>query len=158
MIPIESKEASDLNIEIFKFIKERTYAASQEMAKQYGEPEVLEGYGRRNTTLMAVAPTTSSAFILGQVSQSIEPLFSNYYVKDLAKSKVSIKNKYLEALLEEKGKNDRDTWVSIRDNDGSVQHLDFLDQNEKDVFKTFCEINQYVIIDQAADRQKYIDQ
>lgn len=158
MIPIESTEASELNIEIFKLIKERAYAASEEMAKEYGEPEILKWYWRRNTTLLAVAPTTSSAFILGQVSQSIEPLFSNYYVKDLAKVKVSIKNKYLEKLLKEKGKNEREIWNSIRDNDWSVQHLDFLSQEEKDVFKTFSEINQFLLIDQAADRQKYIDQ
>jgi ribonucleoside-diphosphate reductase alpha chain len=71
---------------------------------------------------------------------------------------VTIKNKYLEKLLEEKGKNDKETWNSIRDRDGSVQHLDFLSTQEKNVFKTFTEINQYIIIDQAADRQKYIDQ
>jgi len=72
--------------------------------------------------------------------------------------KVTIKNTELEKLLEAKGKNDRDTWASIRDHDGSVRHLDFLSQLEKDVFKTFSEINQFVIIDQAADRQKFIDQ
>lgn len=158
MIPLESQEAYDLNKEIFTVIKEKAYAASKEMATVYGEPTVLEGYGRRNTTLMAVAPTTSSAFILGQVSQSIEPWFSNYYVKDLAKTKASVKNRELEKLLESKGENTRDVWNSIRDNDWSVQHLGFLSEHEKNVFKTFAEINQYAIIDQAADRQKLIDQ
>jgi len=158
MIAIESETAYELNIEIHKTIKERSYAASQEMADVYGEPEVLKGYGRRNTTLMAVAPTTSSAFILGQISQSIEPWMSNYFVKDLAKTKVSVKNRDLETLLETKKQNTKATRDSIRDNDGSVQHLDFLTQQEKDVFKTFAEINQYTIIDQAAGRQKYIDQ
>ena len=158
MIPMESQEAFDYNVQIFKLLKEKSYAASAEMAQKYGEAPYTVGYGRRNTTLLAIAPTTSSAFIIGQASQSIEPWFSNCYVKDLAKLKVTIKNKYLERLLEEKGHNDKETWNSIRDRDGSVQHLDFLSKQEKDVFKTFTEINQYVIIDQAADRQKYIDQ
>ena len=158
MIPMESLEANELNIEIFKLLKEKTYAASAEMAEKYGEAPYTVGYGRRNTTLLAIAPTTSSAFIIGQASQSIEPWFSNCYVKDLAKLKVTIKNKYLEKLLEAKGHNDKETWNSIRDRDGSVLHLDFLSTQEKNVFKTFTEINQYVIIDQAADRQKYIDQ
>ncbi|HZJ86677.1 MAG TPA: hypothetical protein VFC75_00500, partial [Erysipelothrix sp.] len=134
------------------------HKASKELAALFGEPEVLKGYGRRNTTLTAIAPTTSSSFILGQVSQSIEPLFSNNYVKDLAKAKVTIRNPYLETLLEEKGKNTRDIWLSIRDYDGSVQHLDFLSAEEKDVFKTFSELNQYEIVEQAATRQQYLDQ
>lgn len=157
-IPFESPEATQLNEEIFKTIKERAYKASEQMAVEYGEPEVLKGYGRRNTTLLAIAPTTSSAFILGQVSQSIEPLMSNAFVKDVDKMKVTIKNPTLEALLEEKGENTSDTWNSIRDNDGSVQHLEFLTAHEKKVFRTFSEIDQKAIIDQAADRQKYIDQ
>lgn len=158
MIPFEHPDAMALNKEIFAVLKEKTYAASAEMAKEYGEAPMTVGYGRRNTTLLAIAPTTSSAFIIGQASQSIEPWWSNCYVKDLAKMKVTIKNKYLEKLLEEKGKNDRETWNSIRDHDGSVRHLDFLSQLEKDIFKTFAEINQFVIVDQAADRQKFIDQ
>ena len=158
MIPFESLEANKLNAEIFSFIKKRSYEASKELAERYGEPEILKGYGRRNTTLLAVAPTTSSSFILGQVSQSIEPYLSNYYVKDLAKMKVTIKNPYLEKVLESYGKNTKEVWDSIRNHDGSVQHLDFLSQNEKDVFKTFGEINQYVILDQAATRQHFIDQ
>lgn len=159
MLPFESIEAAELNTEIFKLIRDRAYAASGEMAKEYGEPKVLEGYGRRNTTLMAVAPNTSSAFILGQVSQGIEPIWSNSYVKDIAKLKVTIKNPLLVELLEQKGHNTREVWESIRDNDGSVQHLtDILDENERDVFKTFPEINQMVVIQQAAARQRYIDQ
>jgi ribonucleoside-diphosphate reductase alpha chain len=102
MIPIDSKDAAKLNVEVFKLIKEKAYAASTQMAAEYGEPEVLKGYGRRNSTLLAIAPTTSSAFILGQVSQGIEPVRSNCYVKDIAKIKVTIKNPFLEKLLEEK--------------------------------------------------------
>lgn len=157
-IGFESPEATALNEEIFKLIKEKAYKASEDMAKEYGEPEVLKGYGRRNTTLLAVAPTTSSAFILGQVSQSIEPLMSNCFVKDVDKMKVTIKNPTLEALLTEKGMNTAETWSGIRDNDGSVQHLDFLTAHEKEVFRTFSEIDQKAIIEQASDRQKYIDQ
>lgn len=158
MIPFEGMEAQKLNAQIFKLINERAWNASKELATMFGEPKVLKGYGRRNTTLTAIAPTTSSAFILGQVSQSIEPIWSNNYVKDVAKTKVTIKNKYLEALLEEKGKNTREVWTDIRNHDGSVQHLDFLTQHEKDVFKTFSEIDQFTILDQASIRQQFIDQ
>lgn len=158
MLSFESIQAKNLNKEIFELIQTRSYAASEQMAKEYGEPEILQGYGRRHTTLNAIAPTTSSAFILGQVSQSIEPYLSNCYVKDVAKIKVTIKNSYLEKLLEAKGQNTRDVWLNIRDHDGSVQHLDFLSDEEKAVFKTFCEIDQMAIIYQAADRQKFTDQ
>ncbi|HKM23959.1 MAG TPA: ribonucleoside-diphosphate reductase subunit alpha [Erysipelothrix sp.] len=158
MIPFESMDATKLNAQVFKFIQERALAASKELATLYGEPEILKGYGRRNTTLTAVAPTTSSAFILGQVSQSIEPIWSNNYVKDVAKSKVTIRNVYLEEILEKLGKNTRDVWTDIRNHDGSVQHLDFLSDHEKEVFKTFSEIDQYVVLDQAAIRQQFIDQ
>jgi len=158
MLPFESEEAAALNVELFKSMREKSWAASAEMAKEYGEPAVLEGYGRRNTTTMAIAPTTSSAFILGQVSQGIEPVWSNCYVKDVAKMKVTIKNPFLERILEEKGQNQKDVWASIRDNDGSVQHLDCLSDEEKEVFRTFAELDQSVVIKQAADRQEHIDQ
>ncbi|MNK57584.1 Ribonucleoside-diphosphate reductase NrdZ [compost metagenome] len=158
MIPFESLEASKLNSRIFSFIQKQAHEASKELAEMYGEPEVLKGYGRRNTTLTAVAPTTSSAFILGQVSQSIEPIWSNCYVKDIAKIKVTIQNPYLKEVLKSYDKDTREVWNSIRDNDGSVQHLDFLSANEKEVFKTFSEIDQYVVLDQASTRQLFLDQ
>ena len=158
MISFESMEATKLNAEIFRTIQNRALEASKELATLYGEPEVLKGYGRRNTTLTAIAPTTSSSFILGQVSQSIEPIWSNNYVKDVAKTKVTLRNPFLEEILEEKGKNTRDIWNDIRDHDGSVQHLDFLSDHEKEVFKTFSEIDQYVILDQASTRQQFLDQ
>ncbi|REG89049.1 ribonucleoside-diphosphate reductase subunit alpha [Winogradskyella sediminis] len=158
MVAFDSKEAFDLNSEIFKTIKDKSVKASEELAKLFGEPEVLKGYGRRNTTLNAVAPTTSSAFILGQVSQGIEPIWSNSYVKDIAKIKTTIKNPYLVALLEEKGMNTNEVWRSIRDYDGSVQHLEGLTEHEKEVFKTYSEIDQMSIIYQAANRQNHIDQ
>jgi ribonucleoside-diphosphate reductase alpha chain len=158
MIGFESKQAAKKNLEIAKALRERSHAASRELAAALGEAPLLEGYGMRNTTTMAIAPTKSSSFILGQVSQSIEPEFSNCYVKDLAKIKVTIKNPYLEKLLEEKDKNTYEVWESIKSADGSVQHLDFLTVDEKEVFKTFAEINPYTIIDHAAVRQQYIDQ
>ena len=158
MLSFNSQEAYYLNTEIFKLIKNKSYKASEELAAKFGEPKVLRGDGRRNTTLNAVAPTTSSAFILGQVSQGVEPIWSNIYVKDIAKTKTTIKNPFLIKLLEEKGMNTPETWNSIRDKDGSVQHLDFLTTEEKDVFKTYCEIDQMDIIYQAANRQNYIDQ
>ena len=158
MIGFESKAAAQLNNEIAKTFAERSHAASRELAVLLGEPPVLEGYGMRNTTTMAIAPTKSSSFILGQVSQSIEPEFSNCYVKDLAKMKVTIKNPYLLELLKSKDKDTDEVWESIKVADGSVQHLDFLTEDEKAVFKTFSEIDPYTIVNQAAVRQTYIDQ
>ena len=158
MLPFDSQKAYDLNSEVFKRLKQNSYKASEELARKFGEPKLLKGYGRRNTTLNAIAPTTSSAFILGQVSQGIEPIWSNIYVKDIAKIKTTIKNPFLINLLKEKGMDTPEVWRDIRDRDGSVQHLDFLSENEKEVFKTYSEIDQMVIIYQAANRQNYLDQ
>ncbi len=158
MIAFEDFEAKQLNVEIHKRIQEQAMAASVKMAKEYGEPELLKGYGRRHTTLMAIAPTLSSSFILGQVSPSIEPWESNYYVPALAKGKFTIINRELKKLLHTYGKDDEETWSSIRKRGGSVQHLDFLTDHEKRVFKGFAEIPQEEIIAQAAQRQKFIDQ
>ena len=145
-IAFDSFEAMQKNNEIFRTLQEKTLKASQELAHRFGEPELLKGYGRRNTTLMSIAPTKSSSFILGSVSPSVEPFKSNYYVKDLSKIKTVYKNPFLEI------------WESILHNDGSVQHLTQLSDEEKEVFKTFSEISQLSIIQQAAQRQKYIDQ
>ena len=160
MIGFESMEAKMLNNQVWKGIRERADYASRFLAKNYGNAPIYEGteYSRRNTTTLAVAPTTSSSFILGQVSPSIEPLNSNYYVRDLAKGKFTYKNPYLKKLLKEKKKDDEETWKSILINGGSVQHLEFLSEEEKDIFKTFQEISQKEIIIQAAQRQRYIDQ
>ena len=158
MHAFDSQEAYDLNSEIFRTIKEKSYKASEYLATKFGEPKLLKGYGRRNTTLNAIAPTTSSAFILGQVSQGIEPIWSNIYVKDIAKIKVTVKNPFLIELLKEKGMDTPEVWKSIRDRDGSVQHLEFLSENEKEVFKTYSEIDQMAIIYQAANRQNHLDQ
>ena len=158
MIPFESLEAVFENEDIFKTIDERTLKASRELASLFGEPFILQGYGERFTTRIAPAPTTSSSFILGQVSPSIEPILDNYFMKDLAKGKYVWRNPFLVKLLEEKGKDTTDVWNSILKHGGSVQHLNFLNEIEKGVFKTFGEISQLDIIKQAAQRQKYIDQ
>jgi ribonucleoside-diphosphate reductase alpha chain len=158
MIPFNSPEAMQENNKIFKTIRERSYEASEELADKLGEPDVLEGYGRRNATTMAVAPTQSSSIILGQVSPSIEPLKSNYFVRDGSKLKTTQKNRFLKELLQQKNKDTTEVWDSIMQYDGSVQHLDFLTQEEKDVFKKFSEIPQMAVIKQAAQRQQYIDQ
>ena len=158
MIAFESMDAKLLNVEIFKRIRTLCDLASANLAHLLGEPPLLKGYGRRNTTTMAIAPTTSSSFILGQVSPSIEPLNSNYFIKDLAKGKFTFKNSYLITLLENKGINTQVTWKSILSKGGSVQHLNELTDDEKAVFKTFGEISQKEIVIQAAQRQKWIDQ
>lgn len=158
MIPFEGLKAKQLTSVIFKDIKEKAEKASTELAWIYGEPEILKGYGRRNTTLLAIAPTTSSSAILGQASPGIEPFSSNYYKAGLAKGNFMRKNKYLKALLQEKGIDNEDVWRSIMLNHGSVMHLTELTDEEKDVFKTFKEISQLEIIQQASIRQQFIDQ
>jgi len=158
MIPFESFEATQFNAKVFKQIKEQAEQASQELANIYGEPEILKGYGMRNTTLIAIAPTTSSSAILGQTSPGIEPFSSNYYKAGLAKGNFIRKNKYLSKLLKEKGIDNEEIWRSIMLNHGSVQHLEGLNQEEKNIFKTFREISPMEIISQAAQRQQYIDQ
>jgi len=158
MIPFEGLEAKMKTTEIFKHINEKADKATQELARIYGEPELLKGYGRRNTTTLAIAPTTSSSAILGQTSPGIEPFSSNYYKAGLSKGNFMRKNKYLKILLEQKGLDNEDVWREIMLNGGSVQHISQLTQEEKDVFKTFKEISQLEIIQQAAIRQKYVDQ
>lgn len=158
LISFESMDAKLLNIDIWKEIREKSDKATQKLAELFGEPELLKGYGRRNSTTLAIAPTTSSSFILGQVSPSIEPLNSNYFTKDLAKGKFTYKNPYLATLLKEKNMNTQEIWKDVLSHGGSVQHLSFFTQDEKDIFKTFGEISQKEIVIQAAQRQKYIDQ
>jgi ribonucleoside-diphosphate reductase alpha chain len=158
MIPFESFEATQFNARAFRRIKEQAEQASRELANIYGEPELLKGYGLRNTTTMAIAPTTSSSAILGQTSPGIEPFASNYFKAGLAKGNFMRKNKYLAKLLAEKGLDNEETWRTIMLNHGSVQHLKELTDEEKAVFKTFKEISPMEIISQAAQRQQYIDQ
>ena len=158
MYSFESTEAARLNLEIFKHLKKETYEESARLGRLLGEPEVTRGYGMRNATTMAVAPTKSTAAILGNVSESIQPELANIFIKKLAKGIKVVKNPYLKSLLESKGKDTQEVWDSIKDNAGSVQFLSFLSEEEKAVFKTFAEINPRSLIDQAATRQFYIDQ
>lgn len=163
MIPFESFEAQQLNTSIFKYLKENGYKASIEIGDKYGHAPIFDevetsDIKRRNTTLLALAPTTSSSSILGQVSPSVEPYASNYFVAGLAKGSFTRKNLQLENLLINKNKNTEDVWKSIIQNQGSVQHLDFLTDREKEVFKTFQEISPFTIIQQASARQYFIDQ
>jgi len=153
LVEFESMEAKMINHSIFNSLKERTEAASKWLHDAKGYKCIREGYA--NTTLMAIAPTKSSSFIHGAVSMGIEPIKSNYFIKDLAKSKTIYKNPFLIEELEKYGLNTKETWDSILKKDGSVQHLDF---PTKSVFKSFIEISPKEIVIQAAARQKYIDQ
>ena len=153
LIQFESLQAKALNYEIFKTLKEKSEAASKYLHDEKGYRSLREGFA--NTTMVAIAPTKSSSFILGQVSMGIEPIKSNYFIKDLAKSKTIYKNPYLIQELEKYGLNTPEVWEDILKKDGSVQHLDF---PTKEVFKSFIEISPKEIILQAAQRQQFIDQ
>lgn len=148
MIPFESFEAMQKNAEIFRLIQAKSLKASLEIG---------DGV-KRNLTLQAVAPTVSNSIISGGVSQGIEPISANVFLQNSAKGSFLKKNALLEKLLESKGKNTLDVWASINANQGSVLHLNFLSEIEKKVFKTAREIDQRVIIQQAAQRQNFIDQ
>lgn len=153
LIPFESLQAKAFNNEVFKTMNKRANEASKWLHDTYGYTSLREGYA--NTTVLAVAPTKSSSFILEQVSMQCEPIKSNYFVKDLAKIKYVYKNPYLETELEKYGLNTTEVWEEILAKDGSCQHLDF---PSKEVFKTFIEISPKELVLQAAQRQKYIDQ
>jgi ribonucleoside-diphosphate reductase alpha chain len=153
LLEFDSLQAKGLNNEIFKTIKERSDETSKWLHDEKLYRSLREGFA--NTTLVAIAPTKSSSFILGQVSMGIEPIKSNYFIKDLAKSKTIYKNPFLISELDKYGLNTPDVWEDILKKDGSVQHLDF---PSKGVFKSFIEISPKEIILQAAQRQKYIDQ
>ncbi|MCL4282286.1 MAG: ribonucleoside-diphosphate reductase subunit alpha [Flavobacteriales bacterium] len=158
MIPFEGLEAKQHTRAIFEHIREQADQATRELAEIYGEPELLKGYGCRNATVMAIAPTTSSSAILGQASPGIEPYSSNYFKAGLSKGNFIRKNKYLKALLEEKGLDNEETWRGIMLNQGSVAHIHELSEHERAVFKTFKEISQLEIIQQASIRQRFVDQ
>jgi len=156
-IPFESWEAKMKNVEIFKYLQQKTNEATEYMAKIFGEPPLLKGYGRRNVTMMAIAPTTSSSQIMGE-SPGIEPYNANYFVKGLAKGDFTFINPYLKATLQKYGKDTDEVWNNILTHGGSVHPLSWLSDHDKAVYKTFSEISQKEIVIQAAQRQKYIDQ
>lgn len=156
MIPFDSFEAMMLNANIFRTIKEKAEIETKNMAKELGEPEWCKGFGRRNTHLIAIAPTVSNSTISGGYSAGIEPIAANIFSQKSAKGTFIKKNANLEVLLEAKGKNTPEVWKTINEQSGSVHTLNFLSAEEKAVFLTAREINQYAIIKQAAQRQKWV--
>jgi len=161
-IAFGSMESFQKNYQIFSTLKKESDRASKWMAKNWGEPEILKGYGERNTTRIAQAPKKSTTFIDGgthlALSEGIEPHKSNFNEKKLAKIQVTFKNKELEKVFIEMSKNTKEVWDSVLEQNGSVQHLNFLTQHQKNVFKTFSEVSQADVIKLAAQRVPLIDQ
>lgn len=157
--PWESAIATGLNKQIFNHIRSSLDKANQQLGKERGEAPDAEGTGNRFSHLMAIAPNASSSILMGNTSPSIEPFRANAYRQDTLSGSHLHKNQYLDKIIKEKA-NDKydDIWSSIIANDGSVQHLDILDDWTKDVFKTSMEIDQRWVVQHAADRQEYIDQ
>jgi len=162
-IAFESPMAIGRNRQIFKHIRERLDEANLELGKIRGEAPDAAGTGQRFSHLMAIAPNASSSIIMGNTSPSVEPYRANAYRQDTLSGAFLNKNKYLDKIIKEKCEQDskldyNDVWSSIIANDGSVQHLDWMDDWNKDVFKTSMEIDQRWVVEHAADRQQYIDQ
>ena len=159
-VPMESVMAKVWNKRIFKQVKEQADAASVLLAEERGPcPDAAEyGIMERFSNKMAIAPTASISIICGGSSPGIEPNAANAYTHKTLSGSFSVRNKFLKALLAEKGKDDDDTWSSITVNEGSVQHLDFLSDDEKDVFKTAFELDQRWLVDHAGDRAEFICQ
>jgi ribonucleoside-diphosphate reductase alpha chain len=160
MIPIEGVMAKVWNKRIFKHIKAGADAASVKLAHERGPCPDAKEYGimERFSNKIAIAPTASISIITGGASPGIEPNTANAYTHKTLSGSFFVRNKYLEQLLEQKGRNDEDTWSNIITNEGSVQHLDFLSKDEKDVFKTAFELDQRWLIEHAADRTPFICQ
>ncbi len=160
MIPLESVMAKVWNKRMFKHIKQGVDAASVKLAQERGPCPDAKEYGimERFSNKMAIAPTASISIITGGASPGIEPNTANAYTHKTLSGSHFVRNKYLEKLLAQKGKNDEDTWSNIITHEGSVQHLDFLSQDEKDVFKTAFELDQRWLIEHAADRTPFICQ
>jgi ribonucleoside-diphosphate reductase alpha chain len=158
MIPFDSYEAFALNAQIFQNMRNNAERATAKLADELGTPEWCKGYQRRNTHLIAIAPTVSNSTISGGYSAGIEPIAANIFSQKSAKGTFIKKNNNLEYLLRLKNQDTPEVWKSINEQNGSVQHLNALSIEEKEVFLTAREINQHVIIKQAAQRQKWIDQ
>jgi len=156
--PFEGIMAKSANMRMFKHIKSEADRATRELAIERGEAPDAVGYGVRNVHLLAVAPNASSSIICGNTSPSIEPYRANAFTQKTKSGSSLQKNEYLEHILQELGEDTDEVWKGIITNGGSVQHLDFLDDWTKDVFKTAVEIDQRWVIDLAADRQQYICQ
>jgi ribonucleoside-diphosphate reductase alpha chain len=156
-LPFASKEARELNIESHKWIREQSEIASRELAQRFGEPEWCVGSGMRHTHLLAVAPTRTNSVISGAFSQGVEPIDSNYFVAKQAKGTYVRKNPVLEKLLCDRGIGP-EVWDKILETKGSVQDLNCLSDEEKEIFMTAREIDQFELVKQAADRQQFICQ
>ena len=160
-IPFEGIFATGFNHKAFTFIKARALAASKELASERGEAPDIHGSGKRNANLLAVAPNASSGIICSGTSPSIEPYRANCYTHKTLSGSYQVKNKFLEKILKSKGlkvKELENIWKDIAAKDGSVQHLDILTDNEKEIFKTANEINQIWIVEHAYQRQQFICQ
>ena len=158
MVPFESFEAHLLNLEIFKYIREESERATRAMAEWWGESEWCTGYGRRNSHTIAVAPNTQSALVCGGVSQGIEPIVANLYTQSTAAGELSRINPTFLEVARQRGKFNAELVSELVGSDGSVQHLSWLTDHEKLVFKTAYEIDQRAILRLASARQQYIDQ
>lgn len=157
-VGMDSLRAKILNKAIFKNINEKAKNASRQLAKEFGEPEWCKGTGMRSTHLMAIAPTASNSLITGNISAGIEPINANAYVKKTAKGTFIEFNPLLKKRLQELDKDNEEVWNVIVKDEGSVRKLDFLSDEDKDVFKTAFEIDQQTLINLAADRQSFICQ
>jgi ribonucleoside-diphosphate reductase alpha chain len=157
-IALQSPMSMGPNMKIFKHIKKKCDDANFLIGKEKGEAPDMKGTGKRFSHMTAIAPNASSSVICGNTSPSIEPLRANAFSQKTLSGSFLLKNKYLEQLLEKKGMNTKDVWSSIITSGGSVQHLDFLNAHEKNVYKTAIEIDQAWLVDLAAERQKYICQ
>ena len=157
-IPFESAMAKGKNLQMFSRIKSEAVRATQQLATERGDCPDGMGSGLRNSHLLAIAPNASSSIICGNTSPSIEPYRANAFTQKTKSGSSLLKNEYLENILQDIGQDTDDVWKSIITNSGSVQHLDFLDDWTKEVFKTAVEIDQRWIIELAGDRQEYICQ
>jgi ribonucleoside-diphosphate reductase alpha chain len=156
-VPFEGVMAKTFNRNIFSYIQREAIHETELLAQERGEAPDMRGTGRRNAHLIAIAPNANSSIICG-CSPSIEPIKSNAYVHRTRAGSHLVKNKYLEVILHAIGKNTDDVWQSIILNQGSVQHLEFLPEDVKDVFKTAFELDQGWVVEHASDRQQYICQ
>jgi len=156
-VPFDSLEARELNREVFQHIKNEAVRETVSIGSEKGEAPDMRGTGRRNAHLLAIAPNANSSIIVG-TSPSIEPSKANAYTHRTRAGSHLVQNKYLEQELKKVGKNKDEVWSDIITHGGSVQHLEFLSQKVKDVFKTAIEIDQMVLVEQAADRQEYLCQ
>ncbi len=159
-IPLESVMAKSWNKKIFKNIHEKVNQASKDLAEERGAcPDAAEyGYKERFSNKTAIAPTASISIICGGASPGVEPIAANSYTHKTLSGSFNVRNRYLEEILQSHGKNDDETWSTITTNQGSVNHLDFLTDLEKDVFKTAFELNQNWIIELSGDRTPFISQ